>query len=47
MVITFGKGKIFHTILGHDEEAIETPGFQILLLRAAEWAATGKVRQKK
>lgn len=47
MVRTFGKGKIFHTILGHDIKAIETPGFQILLLRAAEWAATGKVMKKK
>ena len=47
MVADYGKGRIFHTILGHDVKAMENEGFQTLLLRATEWAATGKVSQKK
>lgn len=39
----YGKGRIFHTILGHDVTAIRNPGFQTLILRAAEWASTGHV----
>ena len=46
MVGSFGKGSIFHTILGHDLKAIENTGFQALLLRGTEWAATVKVLQK-
>ncbi len=41
----YGKGRIFHTILGHDVRAMQNTGFQTLLLRAAEWAASGKVTQ--
>ena len=37
------KGRIFYTILGHDERAFFNTGLQTLLLRATEWAATGKV----
>ena len=40
---SYGKGRIFHTILGHDETALRNPGFQALIIRAAEWAATGQV----
>ena len=40
---TYGKGRIFHTILGHDETALRNSGFQSLILRAAEWASTGQV----
>jgi type 1 glutamine amidotransferase len=46
MVAGYGKGRIFHTILGHDLKAMESEGFQTLMLRATEWAATGKVLQK-
>lgn len=41
----FGKGRIFHTILGHDVRTMRNIGFQTLLLRGTEWAATGKVTQ--
>ncbi|MFN7925721.1 MAG: ThuA domain-containing protein [Bryobacteraceae bacterium] len=44
--IAYGKGRVFHTTLGHDVEAMSCPGFQATLLRGAEWAATGKVTQK-
>ena len=42
----FGKGRTFSTLLGHDDQAMKNPGFQTLLLRGSEWAATGKVTQK-
>jgi type 1 glutamine amidotransferase len=37
-----GKGRGVNTVLGHDVKAMQE-GFRILLLRSAEWAATGKV----
>jgi len=42
-VSNYGAGRIFHTILGHDARALRNTGFQTLLSRAAEWAATGEV----
>ncbi len=43
MVIDYGKGRVFHTVLGHDEEAMRGRGFYTTLQRGTEWAATGKV----
>lgn len=43
MVIKYGKGRVFHTVLGHDTRSISGVGFQVTLARGAEWAATGKV----
>jgi type 1 glutamine amidotransferase len=40
---SFGKGRTFHTTLGHDEAAMYQPGFATLMARAVEWAATGTV----
>ncbi|MDO9340735.1 MAG: ThuA domain-containing protein [Bacteroidales bacterium] len=49
MTITYGKGRIFHTVLGHADEgggpAMECVGFIVTFLRGAEWAASGKVTQ--
>ncbi len=42
-VSNYGKGKIFHTILGHDVKAMNNPYFKTLILRGTEWAATSKV----
>jgi type 1 glutamine amidotransferase len=39
----FGKGRCFHFILGHDARTIQNEGWQTLMLRGTEWAATGKV----
>lgn len=39
-----GRGRIFHTILGHDARALRNSGFRTLITRAAEWAATGAVK---
>ena len=44
--VAYGKGRVFHTMLGHGPEAIACTGFQVTLQRGAEWAATGKVTQK-
>lgn len=38
-----GSGRIFHTILGHDIEAMKSNGFKKLILRGTEWAAKEKV----
>ena len=39
----FGKGRIFHLMLGHSAGAMSCVGFQTVFLRGTEWAATGKV----
>jgi len=46
MVLTFGKGRIFHTVLGHDLAALNSVGFIATYQRGVEWAATGKVTRK-
>ncbi len=46
MALGFGKGRIFHTTLGHDPAAMQCVGFIATFARGAEWAATGKVTQK-
>lgn len=43
--VAYGKGRVFHTTLGHDPAAIEEPAFLIPFLRGTEWAASGKVTQ--
>jgi type 1 glutamine amidotransferase len=43
MVIEFGKGRVFHTTLGHADYSMNCVGFITTLLRGTEWAATGKV----
>ena len=46
MTLSFGKGRIFHTALGHDVSAMSCVGFITTFQRGVEWAATGKVTQK-
>jgi type 1 glutamine amidotransferase len=46
MTIRYGKGRVFHTTLGHDITAMQCVGFIVTLQRGAEWAATGNVTQK-
>jgi hypothetical protein len=41
--VTYGKGRVFHTPMGHDVEAMRCVGFASTLQRGTEWAATGKV----
>jgi type 1 glutamine amidotransferase len=46
MVLNYGKGRVFHTTMGHDVNAQSCVGFITTLQRGTEWAATGKVTQK-
>jgi uncharacterized protein len=46
MVLSYGRGRVFHTTLGHDEEAIRCVGFITTFARGVEWTATGRVTQK-
>ncbi len=46
MTISYGKGRVFHTALGHALEATNCVGFATTLQRGTEWAATGQVTQK-
>jgi type 1 glutamine amidotransferase len=40
----YGNGRVVQNALGHDVEAMKGPGFQALLIRCVEWAATGDTR---
>jgi len=47
--INYGKGRVFHTLMGHaksNSRSLECVGFITTFQRGAEWAATGKVTQK-
>jgi type 1 glutamine amidotransferase len=41
--LSYGRGRVFHTALGHDLAALQEPGFVLTFLRGAEWAATRAV----
>ncbi len=43
LTIDYGKGRIFHTPMGHDEKSTACVGFVTTFLRGTEWAATGDV----
>jgi type 1 glutamine amidotransferase len=43
MTIEYGKGRVFHTPMGHGNDSQECVGFITTLNRGAEWAATGAV----
>lgn len=43
--IEFGKGRVFHTPMGHADYSQECVGFIATLQRGTEWAATGQVTQ--
>jgi type 1 glutamine amidotransferase len=49
MTISYGKGRIFHTAMGHADEgggpAMQCAGFVTTFQRGAEWAVTGNVTQ--
>ncbi len=45
MTINYGEGRIFHSILGHGDKAMECVGFMTTFQRGVEWSATGKVSQ--
>jgi type 1 glutamine amidotransferase len=46
MVLSYGRGRIFHTTMGHDVAALSCVGFMTTYQRGTEWAATSEVTQK-
>ena len=45
MTIQYGKGRVFHTVLGHAGVQCRSVAFIATYQRGAEWAATGQVTQ--
>ncbi|HYF71012.1 MAG TPA: ThuA domain-containing protein [Ohtaekwangia sp.] len=45
MTVDYGKGRVFHTPMGHADYSIECVGFITMFQRATEWTATGNVTQ--
>ena len=45
MTIRYGKGRVFHTAIGHGPDQLKSVAFIVTFQRGAEWAATGKVTQ--
>jgi type 1 glutamine amidotransferase len=43
MVLDYGKGRVFHTPMGHADYSMQCVGFYTVLQRGTEWAATGTV----
>lgn len=43
LTVDHGKGRVFHTIMGHNDYSMECVGFITILQRGSEWAATGEV----
>ena len=43
MTISYGKGRIFHTVLADGVPQVKSVSFIVTFLRGTEWAATGKV----
>ncbi len=43
MVLSYGAGRVFHTVLGHAAYSMQCVGFRTTLRRGTEWAATGEV----
>ena len=43
MKIEYGKGRVFHTPMGHADYSMECVGYITLFVRGTDWAATGKV----
>lgn len=43
MTLPYGRGRVFHTVLGHADYSMKCAGFATTFLRGTEWAATGEV----
>jgi uncharacterized protein len=43
MTVKHGKGRVFHTPMGHDTVSMSGVGFAVVVARGTEWAATGEV----
>jgi type 1 glutamine amidotransferase len=45
LVVAYGRGRVFHTTLGHDVNAMSSVDFVATFQRGTEWAASGAVTQ--
>lgn len=45
MAVDYGKGRVFHSTMGHFDYSMECLGFTTTFLRGVEWAASGQVTQ--
>ena len=45
MTVGYGKGRVFHTPMGHADYSVACVGFIVTFQRGTEWAATGAVTQ--
>jgi type 1 glutamine amidotransferase len=43
MTVAYGKGRVFHTPMGHADYSMKCVGFQDVLRRGTQWAVAGKV----
>ena len=43
LTVAYGKGRVFHTPMGHGNDSQECVGFITTLQRGTEWATTGNV----
>ncbi len=43
MTISYGKGRLFHTVMGRSHPSMGRMAFQETLIRGTEWTATGEV----
>ena len=44
--VDYGKGRVFHTPMGHGADSMRCVSFSTTLQRGTEWAATAKVTLK-
>ena len=44
MTVDYGKGRVFHTPMGHADYSLECVGFITVFVRGTQWAATGEVQ---
>jgi uncharacterized protein len=45
LTVDYGRGRVFHTPIGHGNDSQECVGFITTFIRGCEWAATGKVTE--
>ena len=46
IAVSYGKGRVFNTLAGHDANAMSSVDWVVTFQRGTEWAATGAVTQK-
>ncbi len=47
MTVDYGRGRVFHTPLGHADYSMECVGFITVFVRGTQWAAVGRVTQNE